>query len=46
MNIPLRKIWTRLGKKGINAKLASRLTKYKLDIKSVEEAKEIGIKVE
>ena len=35
-----------IGKKGINAKLASRLTKYKLDIKSVEEAKEIGIKVE
>ena len=35
-----------IGKHGINAKLASRLTKYKLDIKTVEEAKEIGIKVE
>ena len=35
-----------IGKRGINAKLASRLTKYKLDIKSVSEAKEIGIKVE
>jgi len=35
-----------IGKKGINAKLASRLTKYKLDIKTVEEAREIGIKVE
>ena len=35
-----------IGKRGINAKLASRLTKYKLDIKTVEEAKEIGIKVE
>ena len=35
-----------IGKRGINAKLASRLTKYKLDIKSVEEAKEFGIKVE
>ena len=35
-----------IGKRGINAKLASRLTKYKLDIKSVEEARELGIKVE
>jgi len=35
-----------IGKRGINAKLASRLTKYKLDIKTIEEAKEIGIKVE
>ncbi len=35
-----------IGKRGINAKLASRLTKYKLDIKSVEDAKSLGIKVE
>lgn len=35
-----------IGKHGINAKLASRLTKYKLDIKTVEQAREIGIKVE
>lgn len=35
-----------IGKRGINAKLASRLTKYKLDIKTVEEARELGIKVE
>ena len=35
-----------IGKKGINAKLASRLTKYKLDIKRAEEAREIGLKVE
>ena len=35
-----------IGKHGINAKLASRLTKYKLDIKSVEDARELGIKVE
>ena len=34
-----------IGKKGINAKLASRLTKYKLDIKTEEEAKEFGIKL-
>ena len=35
-----------IGKRGINAKLASRLTKYKLDIKTMEEAKEYGLKVE
>jgi len=35
-----------IGKHGINAKLASRLTKYKLDIKSVEDARTLGIKVE
>ena len=35
-----------IGKKGINAKLASRLTKYKLDIKRAEEARELGLKVE
>ena len=34
-----------IGKKGINAKLASRLTKYKLDIKTESEAKEFGIKL-
>ena len=34
-----------IGKKGINAKLASRLTKFKLDIKTEEEAKEFGIKL-
>ena len=32
-----------IGKKGLNAKLASRLTKYKIDIKNTEEAKELGI---
>ncbi len=35
-----------IGKKGINAKLASRLTKYKLDIKNEEDAKALGIKIE
>ena len=35
-----------VGKKAINAKLASRLTKYQIDIKSVEDAKKLGIKVE
>ena len=34
-----------IGKKGINAKLASRLTRYKLDIKNEEQAKELGIKI-
>ncbi len=32
-----------IGKRGQNAKLASRLTKYKIDIKTTEEAKEFGI---
>lgn len=32
-----------IGKKGMNAKLASRLTKYKIDIKTSSEASEIGI---
>ena len=32
-----------IGKKGMNAKLASRLTKYKIDIKTSSEAKELGI---
>lgn len=35
-----------IGKKGINAKLASRLTKYKLDIKDEDAAKELGIKLQ
>ena len=35
-----------IGKKGINAKLASRLTKYKLDIKNEEEASKLGIKLQ
>ncbi len=35
-----------IGKKGINAKLASRLTKYRLDIKDEEAAKELGIKIQ
>lgn len=35
-----------IGKKGMNARLASRLTKYKIDIKNTEEAKEFGIRVE
>ena len=32
-----------IGKKGMNAKLASRLTKYKIDIKTLEQASESGI---
>ncbi len=32
-----------IGKKGSNAKLASRLTRYKIDIKTVEQARESGI---
>ena len=32
-----------IGKKGLNARLASRLTKYKIDIKTVEQAREMGI---
>ena len=32
-----------IGKRGQNAKLASRLTRYKIDIKTTEEAKEFGI---
>ncbi len=32
-----------IGKKGSNARLASRLTKYKIDIKTVEQASEAGI---
>ncbi len=32
-----------IGKKGMNAKLASRLTKYKIDIKNSDQARELGI---
>ena len=32
-------------KKGLNVKLASRLTKYKLDIKTIDQAKEMGINI-
>ena len=32
-----------IGKKGQNARLASRLTKYKIDIKNTEQAREAGI---
>jgi len=35
-----------IGKRGINAKLASRLTRYKLDIKRASEAKDLGIKIQ
>ncbi len=34
-----------IGKKGLNVKLASRLTKYKLDIKTIDQAKEMGINI-
>ena len=34
-----------IGKKGLNVKLASRLTKFKLDIKTTEQAKEMGINI-
>ena len=34
-----------IGKKGLNVKLASRLTKYKLDVKTAEQAKELGINI-
>lgn len=32
-----------IGKKGMNARLASRLTKYKIDVKTSEQASELGI---
>lgn len=32
-----------IGKKGLNVRLASRLTKYKIDIKNREQAREMGI---
>ena len=34
-----------IGKKGMNARLASKLTKYKIDVKNKEQAKEIGISI-
>ena len=34
-----------IGKKGLNARLATKLTKYKLDIKTSEQAKELGISI-
>ncbi len=34
-----------IGKKGMNARLASRLTKYKIDVKSMQEAREMGINI-
>lgn len=32
-----------IGKKGLNVRLASRLTKFKIDIKTIEQAREMGI---
>lgn len=34
-----------IGKKGLNVKLASRLTKFKIDVKTFEQAKELGINI-
>ena len=34
-----------IGKKGINVKLAARLTHFKLDIKTIDQAKELGINI-
>ncbi len=34
-----------IGRKGLNVKLASRLTKFKLDIKTTQQAKEMGINI-
>ena len=34
-----------IGKKGLNIRLASRLTHYKLDVKTLEEAREMGINI-
>ncbi len=34
-----------IGKKGMNARLASRLTRYKIDVKSLKEANEMGINI-
>ena len=34
-----------IGKKGLNVKLASRLTHYKIDVKTIEQAKEDGINI-
>lgn len=34
-----------IGKKGLNVKLASRLTHYKIDVKTYEQAREMGINI-
>ena len=34
-----------IGKKGLNVRLASRLTHYKIDVQTIEEAKENGISI-
>ena len=34
-----------IGKKGLNVKLASRLTHYKIDVKTIDQAKEEGINI-
>lgn len=34
-----------IGKKGMNVRLASRLTHYKIDVKTFEQAKELGISI-
>ena len=34
-----------LGKKGLNVRLASKLTKFRIDVKTVEQAKEMGISI-
>ena len=34
-----------IGKKGSNVKLAARLTKFKIDVKTLEQAKEEGISI-
>jgi len=34
-----------IGKKGLNVKLAARLTHYKIDVKTIEQAKESGINI-
>ena len=34
-----------IGKKGMNVRLASRLTHYKIDVKTIEQAKEEGINI-
>ena len=34
-----------IGKKGLNVRLASRLTHYKIDVKTYEQAREEGINI-
>ena len=34
-----------IGKRGMNSRLASRLTKFKIDVKSQKEASEMGISI-